>query len=94
MTGYQHAGNEVWYSKPGNDLTYTECTNEAGKNENGTCSNSLWLKTGIDAHLTYLATKISKSCAVSQPSGTLTDKIEFTNPQDVNEMKSVHLMPR
>ncbi len=50
---FKHSGNEVWYKNETYDKTYLECANFKGKEENGTCSNSLWLKTGIDAHINY-----------------------------------------
>jgi hypothetical protein len=59
--GFQHTGNEVWYKNPGTDLTYVQCANKSGVDENQSCSDSI-VATGIDAHLTYLGIKIGDLC--------------------------------
>jgi hypothetical protein len=73
VSGYKHGGNEVWYKSENHDGRYTECSNGAGQSENGGCSNSLWFKTGVSAHLSYLGFPISDNCYRKQPSNTLTE---------------------
>ena len=59
--GFNHAGNEVWYNNAGDDLSYKQCANSAGKPENNACADSI-IVTGIDAHLHYLGHPISGMC--------------------------------
>jgi hypothetical protein len=59
---FKHAGNEVWYKNHDYDGIYIECPNSAEKNENGRCSNSLWLKTGVTAHRYYFGYKVNGIC--------------------------------
>ena len=55
--GFNHAGNEVWYSQQGDALLYIECSNSARNPENSRCSDSI-LATGTAAHLRYLGVTI------------------------------------
>jgi hypothetical protein len=71
ISGFKHAGNEVWYKNKVYDGVFTECANVPFTQENDKCSNSLWLKTGITAHVSYLGISVSGSCTRRQPSGTL-----------------------
>ncbi|TNV77269.1 hypothetical protein FGO68_gene2879 [Halteria grandinella] len=73
VSGYKHGGFEVWYKSERHDGYYTECSNYAGLSENGQCSNSLWFKTGVTVHLSYLGIPISNNCYRTQPSNTLAE---------------------
>ena len=70
LFGLKHAGNEVWYPHDLYDGQFTECENGLGVPENGTCSNSLWIKAGISSHLNYLGYHVSRMCTRNQPKGT------------------------
>lgn len=77
ISGYQHAGDEVWYKNKQDDGYYVECINSAFTKENDECSNSLWIKAGIEAHKVYFGQVVSDQCTRRQPSGTLTaDDVE------------------
>lgn len=71
ISGYRHAGNEVWFKAKAHDGYYYECENVAFTKESGQCSNSLWVKNGISAHKTYLGIAVSGQCTRNQPSGTI-----------------------
>ena len=76
LSGFQHAGNEVWYKSSNHDGHYIECANQFGYTENKQCSNSLFFKTGISAHVTYMGHSVSGSCTRRQPGGTLAVEME------------------
>ena len=59
--GFNHAGTEVWYINPGDDMTYTTCSNSVGQPENKNCANTQIL-TGVDAHLHYVGHQINNLC--------------------------------
>ena len=63
ISGYKHAGHEVWYKSKDHDGYYLECHNFWNVGESKQCSNSLWLKTGVTAHLTYMGHNVSKQCS-------------------------------
>ena len=67
---YKHAGAEVWYSAKKYNGKYNICENKPGLAENKNCSNNLWLKIGITAHLNYFGMKVSGNCKVTQATGT------------------------
>lgn len=51
--GFNHAGNEVWYTKPLYDLTHVFCTNTVGQPENEDCADTLW-SYDPSAHMQYV----------------------------------------
>jgi feruloyl esterase len=61
VLGFNHIGDEIWYKNPGTDLSYTTCKNVAGKQEDLTCSSSIYA-TGIEAHLIYLGKSFNGIC--------------------------------
>ena len=83
MTGYKHAGDEVWYKNKNHDNYWTECQNNFGQEENGSCSNSFWLKIGIDAHVHYMGKQVSGQCDRRQPSGTLAAEMMELEKQEI-----------
>jgi hypothetical protein len=54
ISGFKHAGNELWFKNNVMDEVKMECPNGAKQEENGKCSNSFWLKTGIWSHTHYM----------------------------------------
>ena len=64
--GFNHIGDEIWYQNPGTDLSYKTCKNVAGKQEDLTCSSSIYA-TGIEAHLIYIGKSITGICKLAQP---------------------------
>ena len=71
ISGFKHAGNELWFVNKEMDSVKKECPNTAGIEENGKCSNSFWLKTGIWSHVNYMGIQVGSICDRSQPGGTL-----------------------
>jgi Lipase (class 3) len=69
--GFKHAGNELWFKNKAMDSVKQECPNSKGVEENGNCSNSFWLKTGIWSHINYMGIEVSGICQKRQPGGTL-----------------------
>ena len=60
--GFNHMGDEVWYSKTGADLSYIECHNHVGgRSEDLKCSDSI-VASGIEAHLMYLGQSLIGIC--------------------------------
>ena len=60
ISGYKHAGNEVWYQHTvaAGDV-WTECENAMGIPESRLCSKSLWIKAGVESHQYYLGQMVS-----------------------------------
>lgn len=85
ISGFKHAGNELWYLNKEMDEVKKECTNGAGKEENGNCSNSFWLKTGIWSHVNYMGIRVSGTCDRSQPGGTLKSGDEILDTESYAE---------
>jgi hypothetical protein len=85
ITGFKHAGNELWFVNKAMDTVTKECPNAAGKEENGNCSNSLWLKTGISSHVNYMGIRVSGTCDRSQPGGTLKSGEEILDTESYAE---------
>ena len=71
ISGFKHAGNELWFVNKEMDSVTKECPNIAGKEENGKCSNSFWLKTGIWSHTNYMGIHVGGICDRSEPGGHL-----------------------
>jgi predicted lipase len=65
VLGFNHFGDEIWYKNAGTDLTYTTCKNQAGKQEDLSCSSSIYA-TGIEAHLIYLGKSFTGICKQPQ----------------------------
>lgn len=95
IAGFKHGGNEVWYEATSHNGIYKECPNFAYIKENADCSNSLWLKTGISAHLKYLGYSVSGQCIRNQPSGTLaisgpTVQLMLAGPENIKHHHKHH----
>jgi Lipase (class 3) len=86
---FKHAGNEVWYKSKTYDSYFVECSNSAGVTESKLCSNSLWLKTGIDAHTSYFGFEVSGICTQRQPGGTL---LKASFDEEVNFENETYLV--
>lgn len=54
VSGFKHAGNELWFKNKEMDTVTKECPNGANMEENGNCSNSFYLKLGIWSHVNYM----------------------------------------
>ena len=61
VLGFNHVGQEVWYSQPGDDLTFIICQNFIGSPESKDCAGYLKVP-AVDAHLNYLGHPISGIC--------------------------------
>ena len=71
ISGFKHAGNELWFVNKEMDEVRKECPNSAYEEESKLCSNSFWLKTGIWSHTNYMGIVVSGTCTRRQPGGTL-----------------------
>ncbi|TNV76611.1 hypothetical protein FGO68_gene5194 [Halteria grandinella] len=59
---FNHIGDEVWYNVASDtDTTYVICKNGPGKQEDLTCSSSIF-STGVDAHLHYMGKALHDMC--------------------------------
>ena len=71
ISGFKHAGTELWFVNKEMDAEKKECINSAYQEESKECSNSFWLKTGIWSHVNYMGIEVSGICDRRQPGGTL-----------------------
>ena len=67
------------------DSVIKECPNGAKIEENGNCSNSFWLKTGIWSHVNYMGIEVSGTCDRRQPGGTLQSGEEILDTESYAE---------
>jgi hypothetical protein len=85
ISGFKHAGNELWFKNKDMDSVTKECPNGAKLEENGNCSNSFWLKTGIWSHVNYMGIEVSGTCDRRQPGGTLQSGEEILDTESYAE---------
>jgi hypothetical protein len=85
ISGFKHAGNELWYMNKVMDEVKKECPNGANLEENGSCSNSFLYKTGIWSHTNYMGIEVSGTCDRRQPGGTLKAGEEILDTQSYAE---------
>ena len=85
ITGFKHAGNELWFLNKAMDDNKKEYPNGANQEENGNCSNSFWLKTGIWSHINYMGIEVSGICNRRQPGGTLKSGEEIYDTESYAE---------
>ncbi len=82
VSGFKHAGTEVWFKNSAHDGQHIECRVSATETEDNSCSNSLLLKTSISNHVTYYGMPVSGNCDRRQPSGTLASAQQFFLEED------------
>lgn len=59
--GFNHAGEEIWYSTDDDKTKYTTCANKPGEPESELCSDSLYVY-DPSAHLDYIGVGIVEQC--------------------------------
>jgi len=79
VQGFRHAGTEVWFINPGDDMTYKICFNSPGTDENKNCANTQHFN-GVDAYLHYVGHQIKNLCTSRTEYDPWADYIDFTEP--------------